>query len=684
MGEATHSIYRTIKFPLKKLFSPDHIAIFEGAVQNGQKVATRSLEFVKLFTLYQLSEGHAVPELDENFYNTVIRVVSRRESNRGREFRRNDELYEALLKFHQNHFLPLSPIYNARVPVNKLSVVLKYMGQSFKVTQQNNIVMNFHTYIRRYVNKFFLRQLYSENGWADDYKMTTAQKSTFYRQMKYVKDDILFCRRWNGGYQSDPLYHEWLDTTVNRLYPEPVEGVEIRECGLYYDVCVRPSAYLGFMIAMNVQFEEWGSRLYSPLCLRSSLSPKYIKIDTGGLIDLLATQDDLKALHIEMGMKKKPSKEALCGAWSHLIDGNISKEDSFFLNTRLWQHFTKFGTNKYTRHLLRRDPYVFDNSILTDGVGVSVLQVRKDRVGKTWQNNTKEFKCVFDDVPYLSKLSEEERAYLQENTVKLSCDPGKRNIIYITNENGNSLRYTSQQRAVECRFKKNKRAMVAMKQNVKGGNLCPNGQTVENMEQAIGYNAKTCLYKHFVNYITERRNLEVQVLPALYATLTPRKLQFSATLHTTKSEDKLLNKIVKTFGTSPTSEITIAWGDWSQTQQLRNFVSTPGIGLRMRLARKGRARRVRIGLVREAYSSCTCGDCRARTKYWKTRSFIKNGTTRTVNIHGLLRCQNESCSKLWNRDVLGSQNIGEIARAVLSGDPRPIHFTIAHPPHAGQ
>ena len=165
------------------------------------------------------------------------------------------------------------------------------------------------------------------------------------------------------------------------------------------------------------------------------------------------------------------------------------------------------------------------------------------------------------------------------------------------------------------------------------------------------------------------------MVPVMYSALTPRKLRLSATIHSTKSEDMLLNKIVKTFRTPSTSEITIAWGNWSQKQHLRNFIPTPGIGLRRHLARNGRALGVRIGRVHEAYTSCTCHDCHAKTGYFKKRSFIKDGTRRAVDIHGLLRCQNESCSRLWNRDVLGSRNIREIAIAVLNGDPRPVHFT---------
>jgi hypothetical protein len=507
--------------------------------------------------------------------------------------------------------------------------------------------------------------------------MTKAEKSEFYNELRHVKDDLLFCNGYKDGYVSLPKYHGWIDGMVGHIYPEPID--HHHEWGLYHDVRERPSIYLRFMISMNIQFEAWGGKAYSPLCIRSSLSAKYIKLDTAALVDMLVTNEELKDMAIVLGLPKLKTKGQLLGSSSLLVGETLSKEASFYYKTRLWKYFVKFNTNKYTTHLLKRGHYVFDNSILTDGVGVSVLQVRSDRVGYCCKaNNSVALKYVPEDVPYLSELSPSELDHLQQHSTAVGGDPGKDNIICMTDENGVTIRYTSQQRAMECRHKKNKKAMVSMKKAF----ICRNGKTVEVNEQTIQYNARTCVYDNFIHYIGSRRALEQQVSEAMYSKLTPRKLRFSAQVHTTQSEDRLLNKIAKTFKTTEKHEVTIAWGNWSQHQQMRNCIPTPGIGLRKRLARKGKALGVWIGRVHEAYSSCTCHDCHSRTGYFKTRTFIKNEKSHTRDIHGLLRCQNESCSRLWNRDVLGSTNIQEIASAVLRSEPRPIHFTAGHSAHA--
>lgn len=673
LDENQKPIYRTIKMPIKRLFREDHIEKIEQAVQLTHRVVTLALDFVKLYVLHEYRNTQNIPVLDENFYNNVIRVVSRSKDARGRPTTTNKELCEKLLMFHEKIFLPLSP-HNERVEVTCISEVLKYAAASCATVQENNIKMNYTNYVRRYVNQYWIRCLYTENGWAADFKMPKADKLAFYRELKQVKEDILFQSRWSPeGYRSLPKYHSWLESVVNVIYPAQNA---VHDGGIYYDVHTRPHTYLHFMLVIQNELEGMGVRLYSPLCLRSSLIPKYIKLDYCGIIDLLLTKEDAIELEFSLNLVKTPTKAEMLSAPANLTGFKMNNKDKFYFHTGVWRHFMKFGSNKYTRHLLESKNYVFDNSILTDGIGVSVLQIRKDRIGKKCASNNA-IRITPQDVPYLDQVSRAECEYLLERTNVVACDPGKKNIIFL-NSGTEKLRYTSQQRSVECRFKKNKRAMVAMKTT----RICPNGQSVVEVEQQIQYNSKTCIYENFAHYITQRRQLEEQVKPALYAQKTPRKLTLSAKLHTKQSEDRLLNKIIKTFSTADKDAITLAWGNWNTAHHMRNFIPTPGIGLRRELCRKGKSRGLLIGRAHEAYTSCTCNSCHSRTEYFKTRTYTKNGEQRTVDVHGLLRCQNERCSKLWNRDVLGSLNIREVSLAVLEGRPRPVHFTIAHPAHA--
>jgi len=663
-----HPVYRTIKFPLKKVLRSSDALRIEEAVRTCHQVGTKVLELVKLYVTKLHCQAQPLPTLDSNFYMTAIRVVTiPRKGNGGRPLSKNVELHQSLLEFFNSDFLPLSP-HNGRVEVSNLSHILKYMSQTLETVQTTNITKNFPVYLRRYVNTFFRSQLYTAKNWPSDYRMNRQERTALYLDLKEVKDDLLLYRKWNGGYLSKPEYHSWLDDACVSLIPAPLDTTH--EWGLYQDVRLQPQAYISHMLDINVELEVLGAKLLSPLCLRTALSPRYIKLDTSALIDLLMTDEDIRDLRAVTGLDRLTGKGALLGSPNQLFERKVDKKEAFAFNTLLWRQCMRFDTNKYTRGLLESKHYVFDNSILTDGVGVSVLQIRKDRLGVSCKaNNSVEFRFVETDVPYITDLSEDEKRFLTEKAIVIGNDPGTNNIMYMTDGHVR-LRYTAQQRAVEGRFKKNKRAIVSMKKTT----VCSNGQTVEQAEQSIVYNSKSSVFSRFKEYIQARRDLEHLVCEAMYYRPVLRKLRFSTQVHVQKSEDQLLRRIQSTFCRSGESPIVIAWGDWSRAQNFRCGPSTPGIGIRKRLSRKGRAFGIYIGLVHEAYSSYTCHTCHDKTDYFKTRTYTKGGVRQTRDVHGLLRCQNETCSKLWNRDLNGSSNIREIGLAALRSLPRPSHF----------
>ena len=662
-------VYRSIKFMLKKLVRPEDAVKIEGVVNKCHSAATLALELVKLYSEFLYVQNQDLPILDDDFYSTALLVVTKKKVSSGPPSK--SDLYKKLLKFHTEHFLPLSPEGNKRIEVQNMSHIFSYMAQDMATTQLTNITRNFPNYVKRFVNTYFRDELYCKNGWHSDYKMTKEESSVFYRELKHVKEDILFCRRWTSGYKSIPKYHDFLERCVDTLFPTPLNPTH--KWGLYQDVREQPYVYLSYMMDINIELESRGNKLFSPFCLRTSLSPRYIKLDTASIVDLLYTKQDINDLRTILDLPNLKKKNDLNGKLSSLLKRDVSKAESFKFKTVLWKHIFKFGTNKYTRHLLESNQgtYVFDNSILTDGVGVSVLQLRSDRVGHSCKaNGSKSLQVVDDDVPYLNEISQSEKDEILSNDILIGGDPGKDDIIFLINQDGVKLRYTQQQRAVECRFKKNKKAMIKMKKNT----ICSNGKTVEKVEQEINYNSKSCLLQSTMYYIEQRRKLEALVYPVLYNRQTIRKLRFSAKSHTMQSEDRLINRIVDTYHQPQKDAITIAWGNWSQPQSMKNLVSTPGVGLRKTLVRKGRIHNIKIARENESYTSCTCNNCHANTAYCKKRSFIKNGKNQTRWIHSLLRCQNESCGRRWNRNVLGATNILEVALATLQGLERPAHF----------
>jgi transposase len=147
-----------------------------------------------------------------------------------------------------------------------------------------------------------------------------------------------------------------------------------------------------------------------------------------------------------------------------------------------------------------------------------------------------------------------------------------------------------------------------------------------------------------------------------------RQLKFTIISNKKKSEDKLINRIRGKYG----NNITIFYGDWGASNKgnkMRNLVSTPNIGLIRQLERCAK-----IYLVDEYKTSKLCHCCKSETDYYKSRTYMKNGIEKEIVVHGLLRCKNELCSKLWNRDVNGSSNILEKGKFYLTNKEYPKPF----------
>ena len=93
------AVYKTVKFMLNKLRRAGDEAKIEDAVGTCHAVATRVLDFVKLYLEDLYVQGRDFPVLDKNFYLTVIRVIlPRKETN-------EDGLSQKMLVYTQSCYI---------------------------------------------------------------------------------------------------------------------------------------------------------------------------------------------------------------------------------------------------------------------------------------------------------------------------------------------------------------------------------------------------------------------------------------------------------------------------------------------------------------------------------------------------------------------------------------------------
>jgi len=133
-----------------------------------------------------------------------------------------------------------------------------------------------------------------------------------------------------------------------------------------------------------------------------------------------------------------------------------------------------------------------------------------------------------------------------------------------------------------------------------------------------------------------------------------------------KSEEKLIKEIRERFiGKNTKTELLLLFGDWSikMKKQMRNYIPTPGIGLRRKIATN-----YKTLSIDEYKTSQLCSYCDNEVK--KFKYIIKpNNDLRLSN--SLLRCSNVACkNRHCDRDINGSRNILRIGKSYIKNKER--------------
>jgi hypothetical protein len=362
--------------------------------------------------------------------------------------------------------------------------------------------------------------------------------------------------------------------------------------------------------------------------LRSGITPSYIRLDTITLVHLL--------LRKEQGNKADYTDE-----------GNTKKYED-----KIWEFF--FRTE---RKLFTKTGYSFHHMISTDGVGVSILFLRKDLVGNKIpnikKNGSKEL--YIDELTNYTDL---------QNKKIVGIDPGKEDLIYCVDgasKDANIFRYSQNQRRKETKLKKYNNIILAMKTNKIQGKTI-----IEYETELSNFNRKTLDITKFKEYIQSKNNIN-HILFGFYAKQLFRKLKFGRYINTKRSEIKMISNFQKIFGNP--EDVIICIGDWEQKKQMKFKEPTLGKGMRT-LFRKNN---YKVFLVDEFRTSCKCSNCNGGIcEKFRIRKNLTPKKDDMRLVHGLLRCKS-GCG-LWNRDRNGSSNIYKIAETSINKLDRPSYL----------
>jgi hypothetical protein len=229
-------------------------------------------------------------------------------------------------------------------------------------------------------------------------------------------------------------YVDYVERFVNVVWRKKMLVVKekFQKQSIYYDLKCKPMDYFPCMVAIMKHVENDLETISNVFPLRSSIAPSYIRLDTITLVNML--------LRKEQGKKSDYSNQ-----------GNTKKHED-----KIWQFF--FRTE---RKLFTKTGYSFHHMISTDGVGVSILFLRKDLVGNKIPNTKKN---AFKEL-YIDELND--YSALQNKKI-VGIDPGKEDLIYCVDDaskDANVFRYSQNQRRKETKMKKYNNIILAMKTN---------------------------------------------------------------------------------------------------------------------------------------------------------------------------------------------------------------------------
>ena len=587
------SAYKTFKIPLKSiLYNRDVVQpVINHWVFEMNDLMIHSYQFIRLYMLHCYSNKITLPEIDTTFILYCIKALGTR-SNQGVKSK-NTDLLDKLEHFYTTEYQPT--VQHEKTNLKNTTFLLPYLATQIHTSLSNNAQEHFIQHLLRFIN------VTTSN--------ITDEKSVLFKfkhQLMSLETD------------TNELFNDWKMTHLSHILPANMTK------SVYYDVKLRPFAYLPGMLYMNEILEREESKLFQPLPLRNNIVPKHIILDTASLVSLFCPAN--KTEGIKKGELHKNLKENQHDIWNA------------FLNLK-----HKIFKNKH---------YQFHHQIQTDGISCCLLFIRKDLKDKKWGSRVpvlseQEFHNIED-------LSKEQLDTLKPRNI-VGCDPGKRNLVYMVDETGKKLQYTAPQRKRESKQKCNQRILLQERKN--------NG-IVEKETQLSLHNSKSVNKETFKSFLAEKQKLN-QYTQEFYRREVWRKMKFRAYSYGKKSIDTFLNKIRETFG----ENILIGYGNWSRSTQMKHFMPTMNKGLRKLIHKK-----YDTITINECNTSKKCCGCHNNLTYYKDKE--NKEVFRLLMCSNCVSCENKQ-TVFRTRDVNSAVNIRSITKTWIETQKRNPAFQIS-------
>lgn len=614
------NFYKCIKVSLKHILKHHDInqPKINKVVIKAHKIVIHTLQFMKLYLLDYYDKNNTLLKIDKVFINSCMKILCEEKSTGRPPKKEIKELKENLSNFYKKHYKSLRQ--NETLDYTYMNTILDYLTIDILTMYENNIKQHYVEYVERFVNVMWNKKDELEKIKETEPKDKQQELiNSFCSQLRRIKNDLLNID--NNKFKSDTKYHKWINDQTKHILPNKEK---YKKNNLYYDLQCTPQDYFQCMIYMMKKIEEKEFSINNVFPLRKDITPKHIRIDTTTLVHLLMT-------------KKQGNKS------DYLFKGNLKRFED-----KIWEFF--FRTE---RQCFNKKWYSFHHMIETDGIGCSILLLRKDKVGK---------KVKLSSVSKPEEYIDELKNYNNIKNKKIvAVDPNMSDLLYCVDgntQNRNFFRYTQNQRRKETKDKKYKNIILKEKETkIKR-------KTIIKLETELSkFNRKTLKIKEFKKYIKKKNEINSKLF-TFYEKRLFRKLKLNGYWNRLRSEQKMINRFKSIFGKP--DETIVCVGDWEQRKHRKYKEPIKGKGFRTLFRRNG----YKVYLVDEFRTSCRCSKCNGGNceKFRKCRN-PKPMKNNDIISHGLLMCK--TCNGLWNRDENSSRNIYKIAYNAINKKERP-------------
>lgn len=679
--------YRIFKCSLKKLIlGKKATQILSGVIYRSNDVLTHVYMFIKLFVLHKYHSNSPLPILDTDFIKLVFRVLSTTSGSGAKITGQKKLLLDELIDFYNKHYKRLG--YVKEINGVGLSHVFDELAITVATNIKNNIIMHFDKYVKKYVKTSH----YAKN--VDDQLYKTRKE--FNRDMYFITNDLINMNPINA-LKSKPEYHQWINDNRHMILPNRNPVISLEQ-----DIKNNPFAYLKHMIYICISLEKLNVKSFQILPLKSSCIPGYVPLSTAILIDIIPesyvkrlgkkvtktslsndiTNNNRRIWGLIFNMKRKIFKSRkyqfdyrvltdgysislqfihktiaqsnLKGKLARTQAGAIEKRKTKDMNVQQKDEY-KRNKKQFDQEKKRNESLIRAQKRREETEKFKALpKAERDKIiaNRKKEKNESIYKKYIKH-PYLETLNDYEYKALQAAPTWVVCDPGKRDLLYMRSNTGDTFVYSNDEHMSKTKRKKY--------QQLLSNYMSKTGITkAESLLKNV--NSKTCIFYKFEEYIRIKIKTNCKVDKNYKAEIF-RKYRWYGYINRKRAYDNLVNSVKNRFG----KDTPIIYGDWSQKKQMKNFISTPNDTIKNKLGES-----MTVYTINEFRTSCLHHETEIRCK--NLMYLDKKGKQR--KLHPVLESTMLSGRKGYiNRDNNSVRNMVKIVKSYLKDKTRPSIYT---------